>query len=51
MPRPLSLRVDPVGGPAAIIAVRSSALMTDGASGVCPLRTRTRSERISAADW
>jgi len=43
--------VGPVDGPAASIAVRSSSLITSGAIGLCPLRTRTRSDRISAADW
>ena len=48
--RLLIRRVGPVAG-AASMAVRSSSLMTTGAIGLCPLRTRTRSLRISAADW
>ena len=32
-------------------AVRSSSLITTGASGACPERTRTRSASISAEDW
>ena len=38
-------------GGEAIIAVRSSSDMTIGAFGRWPDSTRTRSARISAADW